>query len=1289
MQNYTDFHLEIYNNAPNSDGNDFAIDDVRIYRKLVHASARQANSLCEDANTISVRMNYDELLSVLALKQGDDVPESLQPSNEYDNLLGKLQNIGDKYKDGNLSRYRKVQYYIFGVDNKWKENLQTWAEGKGIDVEDIIGNDQELVKGKGDDDALYLNMELVRKIQALADEVEGPLAPDNQPLGNCFRYAQLYYYNDEGYEANTSNHGFCVISTDQALMNENATDNVLAAYDGENVIFQNLRLPANTPSRRYYLIYIPSESAAQGGNLASFDDDCGIYAPFRLEKAADLVTVVDKGNTTVDINDIKADGTYTLAGHFTAKEENSDALIEVENATFDWFFGSYDDFMNPAKGIQKDPNDPSSWISIHEALTEYHGNKADLQDHNKGYLTKLKELFGDNNVIEVGGDSSFDSEKAISDGTKLVLHAKKITITTPADFTNQLLVVTPNPLGEYTDPDETTMYCINPREVALGGKTTVIPGDPDLTEYPKDHTLGIRLGMGQITDMVGEETKKQLQIPLYMVKPNSTEQQKNLGYRLADNVKIKAYSSDPDWETENNVVAEIKELHVEHANDLEWDDDYFQLQFNENALSFKEGYEYMLEVPYAEDVRVTGTDEDGNLIEVNKTLTGTFNVILKIVPEYVTWQGAADGNHNWNNDDQDHWKRSTAAELYDTDGTRAEKYNGGEDGTHYDNAYTPMRFTNVIIQNEDAYSAYPYLYELEVKDEESLPILNMKTDNATIGDATEYIEYDLAVDEKYMKILFGDGCDNTNDDIYTCVRFYGNTCKDIYFKPQTALLHAEHLTYEKAWIDYELDANRWYTLASPLKGVVAGDMYLPSGQVNTGDETNYAVQKLPAFEDITYDKTNGTRWDPAVYMRGWDKSGTDAVVTLDNNGINYAIAGSWSNLYNKVDESFTPATGFSVGVDVKSDKLTDNKVLFRLPKADKKYEYYGSGDVDGGDEKDINRENSGRLVTDELSEASFPISTSEASFVLVGNPFMAHLDMTKFFGENTIDKKYYILTENGTISNILGNDFSVSTGADDPTKVAPLQSFLVDKASLPTGFTTDMQTFAEKGGPVLRSVIASEPKNKLPEIRITAERDGKRNTAVVAYFSYASESYKEDEDASLLIDKETAAPLVYTLADKQMLAINLTDRVHDIPVGIYGTDKSPVTLTFHVSDRFESVTLLDKQEKKNYPVNEGMTLTVTGNTSGRYFLNGSTPTANEVIARNEIVCYGSGNGQIVVSSVDPLTRITVYDLSGKLVTGLTHLHTPTAYVQGLTPGQLYIVRAETANQVQTDKVEVR
>ena len=211
--------------------------------------------------------------------------------------------------------------------------------------------------------------------------------------------------------------------------------------------------------------------------------------------------------------------------------------------------------------------------------------------------------------------------------------------------------------------------------------------------------------------------------------------------------------------------------------------------------------------------------------------------------------------------------------------------------------------------------------------------------------------------------------------------------------------------------------------------------------------------------------------------------------------------------------------------------------------------------------------------------------------------------------------------------------------------------------------------------------------------KIVIGKDTRRSSymfeyALVAGLVTASDSYIEGEDAALLINEEVAAPQVYTLAGNQMTAINVTPELKDIPVGIYGKDASPVELSFKLSGDMQNVTLVDKQSGKVYPVTDGLTLTVSGNTSGRYFLNGSIATSNEVIARNEIVCYANGNGQIVVSSVDPLTRISVYSVSGQRLRYLDNLNMQTVYVKDLAPG-IYIVKAESVTQVCSEKMEVK
>ncbi len=1256
------FRLEVLNNAPNSNGNDFAIDDVRIFRTIPRAEAHQGNSLCEEeVSAISISMDYEKLLTMLGLHEEDVVDESVRPTEDvWENVEGH-ENITDKTK------YRKVQYWVFSISDEWKTASD--LSGKYlVDNEALSGlltNQDLYIKSEDEGTEIYrLNYDVLDRI--LDIRVSG--AP-SEIFADCFKQEKLIYDGSN----EVSNSGTAIISTVPNNMHqESSTNDALAAYKDGSVIFQNVVFPDKGAKSDFYIIYVPTEESI---GLQNLNDRCSMVTPFKLKKAEDIVTVVEDGTSEVDVNidDIEGNKTYTLTGHFSARENVEDEPTEVENATFDWFFGSTDEFQDPAQGIVVN----NTQMSIQKALEDYHNTTATSDGHNEEILGLLKAKYGENAIIESTGDAALNINSV-----KLILHAKSIKIETDKDFTNLPLVVTPNPMTNYNEEGSGngTLYCVEPREVYLGGETHIVPGDPNVPSLADD--WGVRLGMEQIEAMIGDDgTSTALRIPIYDIQP-ADDDTRNFQI-IEGNTEIKVVgTNDEEWnqanegETEDkNIVASISNLTIPTTGAMTWENSYFEMTFNDNAMKFREGFWYKLNIPFKENVKIEGATEETE----NKVLTGTFNLLLKIVPKYVVWTGSEDKERNWNNDG--HWERAEADDLYDKDDSRAEKYPGEQQ------AYAPMYFTNVIIQNGEnggAYSAYPYLYELVEKnvnsEDEIEGLLNMDVpedmDNI-IGDATENIEYDLMADPRYEKV-YGN---NKTDGItaYTCVRFYGNRCNDIHFKPETELLHAEYLAYEHASIDYELDPNRWYTLASPLQGVVAGDMYLPT-KGNT-ENIPFARQETPLFEDITFNTDNYSRWNPAVYMRGWDKSGEGTVVTPDsNNGIKYALEGSWSNLYNKVDEPFTPGTGFSIGVDADMTNETNKKVMFRLPKADTEYLHYPKEDGDAGDKTAIERDEKkvGKLI--EVGKDGYSAYTQQTteSYQLIGNPFMAHLNMENIFGED--GGTYYILGEEGTKATIYGTGYTISTD-NNSDKVAPLQSFITDKS---IKFTNDMQTTAtEEGKPTLRAATKS-----LPEIRLTAERDGKRGTTVVAYLPAASENYLQGEDAMLLADKEQNAPQIYTLsANNRMLAINLTETIEDIPVGIYGTDESLVVLHVQTSGEWGDAVLYDKELKKSYPLQGDVTLNVPGNTSGRYFLRAGTPTANETIATGDILIYSLSGNRVMVTATTPLKDIRVYDMGGAVV---KHVKAGVCSFELYLANGIYVITAENAEgETETAKVVVR
>lgn len=1215
---YERYYLEIQNNEPHTDGADYAIDDIRIFKTKPQVRLVQAGDLCDtEINTVRFVTDYNRALQVLGLKQEQVVPENRRVSySELPELLKEY--LTEKYptkQDDALQYFTSIYYAVYDENEK------------------------------------------------------------NTPV-------QINYNNSK---ADKQNYRISYISTRLEDMEWTKT----FTYDKDDPnpliasapVFLNGELIAGNK----YVARLFTDISVMESEPSIENNPCALVGdPFELIVAGNMYEIVKGESEVILPENAQINETYTINGKFWYKENvNSESFKELKNATFDWFFGTLEEFIAPNTIVV---NNGGSY-SIQTALNTYNASNT-----TEAIKNEIKSVLETNYGIK-----STDNPSG-----RLILKETQFTHRMTQKYQPVVVQVSADqePLSSLGD---NVLYCSKPVQFDLGGvPPTIDPGDPDTPdpdpEDPKDpdpkdpnnpnqpddwngkHVRSVRVMLTQIQDMLSptEENKKgTLRIPIHFRKSAKGE----IFAVNPNNNKIKVVrTSDPNWQNNDKEVATLTELADQYIdlestdnNTPKWNTHYFKIKFNTNN-GFREGFWYMVDIPY----QVVDNEQ--------KVYEGSMKLTLKIVPEYVTWVGSVDGMHNWNNDGPSHWRRSKDDELYTTSVASA-------NGTH-DEAYTPMRFTKVTIygnKENKPYSAYPHLYELNKQSQS--PILDMVTTDETIGAATKNIEYDLLADPDYEKVLWGEeptGELALGEHDYACVRFYGNTCDEIYIKPESEILHTEYLTYNKAHVDYEMAPNRWYMLASPLKGVVSGDMYLPTGS-NVG---KYARQETPAFTDITYrDNTNYTRWKPAVYMRGWDKT-TATVVrgTGSNNQVNYGITGSWSNLYNDVDVSFTPGTGFSIGTKTDGNSLGEsNKVLFRLPKADDKYTYYGKGETTGGYEiriTEANRSGNGRFHISPNKEGKTPVTKVQATGEMFGNPFMSHLDMSKFFDNST--GTYYILSEDGTTTNILGEGYSISTKDNtDPKFVAPLQSFIVKDQRTAT-FNTDMIAKAPANGTNvgLRSATVASAEEPLPQLRITATRNGVRNTAVVAGLATASDSYVEGEDAALLINEEVAAPQVYTLAGNQMVAINVTPDLAEIPVGIHGKDATPVELSFKLSGAMKNVKLVDKQTGKRYDVTDGLTLTVPGNTYGRYFLNGSIATSNEIIARNHIIFYNSAPGRIDVSSVDALSEVTVYDIAGRALRTLRNLNTPTASVDHLAPG-IYVIRAESGSQTISEKVEVK
>ena len=493
---------------------------------------------------------------------------------------------------------------------------------------------------------------------------------------------------------------------------------------------------------------------------------------------------------------------------------------------------------------------------------------------------------------------------------------------------------------------------------------------------------------------------------------------------------IVASTNDPLWETKLNTQVAILENEELPAFDKKTQAT-LNLKFDDAAVAdFHEGYYYVLRFAYEKRAASAATTN----------CPGESYLKLKIVPEFVTWTPTADGgmNANWNNDAN--WHRSSSAELYDDKYTDYLAYGSSMSGTPTSakdiptqNSYVPMKFTKVTIGNLNGLP-FPDLGNIVYR---STNQIATKLTNGKGNEATKYIQYDFMAIWNEADANKGFGTDGN----LNCEKFYGNTCHQIYFKPQGELRDQCYLVYDKAWVEKELEPNKWYTMASPLQYIYAGDMYVPAKD---------GRQETKAFTDITFDdKVAGTstaaysRSKYPVYQRAWMKSDVKEITPKSDYPASHypSVAapgdvdmnlGYWSHVYNKVDESYA-ADGTFGGFSIKAGnallpKDKTKKALLRLPKADTKYQYFDyKGNENSSSKTSVTKDPKGRgklLVAfnnDEkhLAEKTQSLGTDNNSgFYLVANPYTCSISLKKFFEANTGLQNAIWIVENDEVKAI-------------------------------------------------------------------------------------------------------------------------------------------------------------------------------------------------------------------------------------------------------------------------------
>ena len=396
-----------------------------------------------------------------------------------------------------------------------------------------------------------------------------------------------------------------------------------------------------------------------------------------------------------------------------------------------------------------------------------------------------------------------------------------------------------------------------------------------------------------------------------------------------------------------------------------------------------------------------------------------------------------------------------------------------------------------------------------------------------------------------------------------------NSCQGIHFEFGSEMLGTQHLNYSKAWTDLELSFGRYYLLSSPLQETYTGDFFIP--------KEKYGNQNNPYFTKLDETTAPESRKEPTAYHRLW---ATSAPVVLPNNDITGetdAQNGSghvvriettkWTPPFNAMKYQYQMGEGFSFKAEKK--EISATKARFRFPKEHTRYYYYNKDNLQTDMYETLGRQHTGRLFTDGLKnwplKLHYTAPKNETSTVfLVGNPFMAHINIQEFLKENATITSVKVYDGNAANSMIESDGKLLTNGTDEWTSIAPMQSFFVtvkDAAkTVDISFTEAMLETQTQGKQPLR--IRPNRKEEVPTVVVQAQTDSICSHAKVVFQAEASEAYEAQEDAALLLDEDVKPKVaVYTLAGNQATDIQQCPDADVILLGMTLQEPAPLTVS--------------------------------------------------------------------------------------------------------------------------------
>lgn len=275
-------------------------------------------------------------------------------------------------------------------------------------------------------------------------------------------------------------------------------------------------------------------------------------------------------------------------------------------------------------------------------------------------------------------------------------------------------------------------------------------------------------------------------------------------------------------------------------------------------------------------------------------------------------------------------------------------------------------------------------------------------------------------------------------------------CKQIYFElylmdgiattNSARIGRQDLLTYEKAFCDITIRANRYVRITSPLQNTYTGDFFVEHQTLN---KAAWAGTDESHFVPATYEAKVGnafvapTAEDPGVVNRAIRGtyysfySGNYEIVNQYNRYDVQKPISQWGNPVNGLVTPIKQAVSFDVWVNNGAKKSSstqaekDGEVTFHFPAGNTEYAYY---DTDGNlslrqPDRNINRAKSGKFWLDKATMSVPFTQEAPSSMFAVGNPGFAYLSISEFLARNTKNISPFVYTHteklNGRGSEII------------------------------------------------------------------------------------------------------------------------------------------------------------------------------------------------------------------------------------------------------------------------------